>query len=71
MWKLKKRQTEVLCRRDADSTDIEKLMVSGGDSLGGGGMCLGYGMEILWNQIVMFIIQLQMWQIHLSNNKIK
>ena len=42
-------------------TDIEKLMVSGGDSLEGGGCDLGCGMEILWNQIVMIIIQLQMW----------
>ena len=36
MWNLKKGQTELLCRRDADS-DIEKLMVSGGDSFGVGG----------------------------------
>ena len=42
-------------------TDFEKLMVSGGDSLGGGGMCSDYGMEILWNWIVMIITQLQMW----------
>ena len=28
---------------------------------GGWGMCLGCGMEMLWNQIVMIIIQLQMW----------
>ena len=38
-------------------TDIEKLMVSGGDSFGGGGMCLGCGIEILSNWIVMIIIQ--------------
>ena len=42
---------DIMCRL----TDIEKLMVSGGDSLGGGGMCLGCGKEILWNQIVMII----------------
>lgn len=35
-------------------------MVSGGDSLGGGGMYLGCGMEILGNQILRIIIQLQM-----------
>ena len=52
-------------------TDIEKLMVSRGDSLGGGGMCLGCGVEILWDWMVMIIIQLQMWSIHLSNLKKK
>ena len=33
------------------------------------GMFLVYGMEILWNWIVMIIIQLQIWYIHLSNKK--
>ena len=33
----------------------------GGDRLGAGGMCLGCGMEILWNWIVMIVIQVQMW----------
>ena len=37
MWNLKKGQTEFLCRTDIDSTDFEKLMVSKGDSFGGGG----------------------------------
>jgi len=46
MWNLKKGQNELLGRTDADS-DIETLMVSGGDSSGGGGMCLGCGIEIL------------------------
>ena len=43
MWNLKKGQTELLCRSDADS-DIEKLMVSIGDMLG---MGWGFGMEML------------------------
>ena len=34
MWNLKKGQTELLCRTDTDSY-TKKLMVSGGDSLGG------------------------------------
>ena len=55
-----KRTDWTLCRTDVDS-QTEKLRVSRGDSLGGEGMCLGCGMEILWNQIVMIIIQLQMW----------
>ena len=37
IWNLKKGQTELLCRTDADFTDSEKFMVSRGDSLGGGG----------------------------------
>ena len=57
MWNLKKGQNELLCRTDTDS-DFEKLMVSKGDSLGGGGMCWGCGMEILQNWIVMIIVQL-------------
>jgi len=32
-----------------------------GDILGDGGMRLSSGLEILWNCIVMIIIQLQMW----------
>ncbi len=36
MWNLKKGQNELLGRTDADS-DIETLMVSGGDSSGGRG----------------------------------
>ena len=41
MWNLKKGQTELLCRTDADSQTYEKLMVSKGDSLEGGGNMLG------------------------------
>ena len=67
MWNLKKRTDWMSLQNRCWLTDIEKLMVSRGDRLAGGGMCLGCGMEILWNWIVMIIIQLQMWEIHLSN----
>ena len=40
MWNLKKGQTDLRCRADTDS-QTEKLMVSKGDSLGGGGDALG------------------------------
>ena len=42
MWNLQKGHNELLCK-----TDFLKLMVSKGDSLGGGRMLWGYGMEIL------------------------
>ena len=47
MWNLKKGHNELLCRADTDSTDFEKCTVSKGDSLGGGGIRWGCGMEIL------------------------
>ena len=40
MWNLKKAHNELLCRTDTDSQTLKELMVSTGDSLGGGG-CTG------------------------------
>ena len=60
MWNLKKGQTELLCRTDADSQTLKNLWSLEETVWGVGGMCLGCGMEILCNWIVMIIIQLQM-----------
>jgi len=46
MWNLKKGQTELLCRTDADSQTLKNLW-SPEETVWGWGMCLGYGMEIL------------------------
>ena len=46
MWNLKKGQMELLCRGDTDSQTLKNLW-SPEESLGGGVMCLGCGMEIL------------------------
>ena len=46
MWNLKKGHSGLLCRTDIDS-QTEKLMVSKGDRLRGGGMHLGFGLEML------------------------
>ena len=37
MWNLKKGHNKLLCRTDTNSQNFEKLMVSKGDSLEGGG----------------------------------
>ena len=48
MWNLKKRHNEVLCRTDTDLQTLKKnLMVSKRESLWGGGMHWGFGMEML------------------------
>ena len=59
-WILKKGQTELFCRTDADSQTLKNLW-SPETVWGVGGMCLGCGMEILWKWIVMIIIWLKMW----------
>ena len=46
MWNLKKGQTELLCRTDADSQTLKNLW-SPEETVWGWGVCLGCGMEIL------------------------
>ena len=46
-WNLKKGQTELLCRTDADSQTLKKFWSLEETVWGVGGMCLGCGMEML------------------------
>ena len=43
MWNLKQGHNELLCRTDADSQTLKKLMVSKGNSLGVRGCTGGVG----------------------------
>ena len=45
MWNLKKGQTELVCRTDADSQTLKNLWFPTETVWGGGGMCWGCGME--------------------------
>ena len=47
MWNLSKGYNELLCRTETDLQTLEKLMVTKGDRLGGGGMGWRSRMEML------------------------